>query len=79
MPEFQKRDSTIRCWGTKSRLWGGRGEVEKEIATLQNAEKQGELDKLNGFIFDLDRTALSVNSSQWVHVLQWDRYSSKIT
>ena len=53
---------------------GGRGEVEKEIATLQNAEKQGDLDKLNCFIFDLDRTALSLNSSQWVRVLQWDRY-----
>ena len=60
--------------GYKITPLGGRGEVEKEIATLQNAEKQGELDKLNCFIFDLDRTALSISSSPLVRVLQWDRY-----
>jgi predicted ATPase len=52
----------------------GRSEVEKEIATLQAAEKQEELDKLNCFIFDLDRAPASAKSTPLVRVLQWDRY-----
>jgi len=60
--------------GYKITSLGGRSGVEKEIETLQKAEKQGELDKLNCFIFDLDRIPTNINSSDFVKVLQWDRY-----
>jgi len=60
--------------GYKITSLGGRSGVEKEIETLQKAEKQGDLDKLNCFIFDLDRMPSNVSSSQYVKVLQWDRY-----
>ena len=53
---------------------GGRMEVEKEIKTLQEGEKKGELEKLNCFIFDLDRAPANVESTDMVRVLQWDRY-----
>ncbi len=60
--------------GYKITSLGGRSGIEKEIETLQRAEKQGELDKLNCFIFDLDRMPTNVSSSKYVRVLQWDRY-----
>jgi len=60
--------------GYKITSLGGRTGIEKEIETLQRAEKQGELDKLNCFIFDLDRMPAKVSSSTFVKVLQWDRY-----
>lgn len=60
--------------GYKITNLGGRSGIEKEIQTLQNAEKKGDLDKLNCFIFDFDRIPTNVNSSQMVRVLQWDRY-----
>lgn len=53
---------------------GGREEVEKEIKTLQRAEKIGELDSKNIFIFDNDRKPSSLTSSEKVIVNQWDRY-----
>ncbi|MCF6156722.1 MAG: recombinase RecF [Candidatus Brocadia sp.] len=60
--------------GYKITSLGGRREVEKEIATLQDAERKGELDKLNCFIFDLDRRPENLASTNLVRVLQWDRY-----
>jgi predicted ATPase len=60
--------------GYKITSLGGRKEVEKEIAALQEGEKKGELDKLNCFIFDLDRSPANVKSTDLVRVLQWDRY-----
>lgn len=60
--------------GYKITSLGGRSGIEKEIETLQKAEKQGDLDKLNCFIFDLDRMPTNISSSQFVKVLQWDRY-----
>lgn len=60
--------------GYKITSLGGRSGIEKEIETLQKAERQGELDKLNCFIFDLDRMPSNIKSSQYVKVLQWDRY-----
>jgi hypothetical protein len=54
---------------------GGRKEVEKEIAALQEGERKGELDKLNCFIFDLDRSPARAQHSELVRILQWDRYS----
>lgn len=53
---------------------GGRMEVEKEIKTLQEGEKNGELEKLNCFIFDMDRAPTNIESTDMVRVLQWDRY-----
>jgi hypothetical protein len=60
--------------GYKITNLGGRKEVEKEIITLQASERKGELDKLNCFIFDLDRSPAGAKSSDLVRVLQWDRY-----
>jgi predicted ATPase len=56
--------------GYKITSLGGRTEVEKEISTLQRAEQKGDLDKLNCFIFDLDRMPSNVRSSNLVRVLQ---------
>lgn len=53
---------------------GGRAEIEKEIKTLQRSDQNGELDKLNCFIFDSDHAPSSVTNTAFVHVLQWDRY-----
>lgn len=53
---------------------GGRGEIEKEIKTLQDAEIRGEVDKVHCFIFDLDHKPSTLKSTKWVRVLQWDRY-----
>jgi hypothetical protein len=61
--------------GYKITSLGGRKEVEKEIAALQEGERKGELDKLNCFIFDLDRSPAGAKSSDLVRILQWDRYS----
>jgi hypothetical protein len=60
--------------GYKITSLGGRKEVEKEIATLQEGERKGELDKLSCFIFDMDRAPARAKSSTLVRVLQWDRY-----
>jgi predicted ATPase len=53
---------------------GGRGDVEREIRALQDAERRGEVDKLNCFIFDRDNRPGALTSSALVRVLQWDRY-----
>lgn len=60
--------------GYKITSLGGRAGVEKEIATLQEAEKKDDLDKLHCFIFDNDRVPTNLSSSRKVKVLQWDRY-----
>lgn len=60
--------------GYKITSLGGRSGIEKEITTLQSAEKKGELDKLNCFIFDLDRMPTMIDSTPLVKILQWDRY-----
>ena len=52
---------------------GGRGPVEREIKTLQQAEEKGEIDTLKCFIFDLDRVPTSLGSTKLVKVLQWKR------
>jgi hypothetical protein len=52
---------------------GGRGNVEKEILTLQSAEQKGEVETLKCFIFDLDNAPTSLTSSRLVKVLQWKR------
>lgn len=60
--------------GYKITNLGGRSGVEKEISTLQKAEKNGDLDKVNCFIFDFDRIPTEIKSTPLVRVLQWDRY-----
>jgi len=60
--------------GYKITSLGGRSGVEKEISALQKAEKSGDLDKINCFIFDFDRIPTTIKSSKQVRVLQWDRY-----
>jgi predicted ATPase len=60
--------------GYKITSLGGRQEVEKEISTLQEGERKNELDKLNCFIFDLDRSPTGIVSTELVKILQWDRY-----
>lgn len=61
--------------GHQLKSLGGRTEVEKDIARLQEAEKRGEIERLNSFIFDRDRKPTSIQSSRLIKVLQWDRYS----
>lgn len=53
---------------------GGRGEVEKQIKALQEAENQKKLDSNHCFIFDYDRRLTSLNSTKLVYVGQWGRY-----
>jgi predicted ATPase len=52
---------------------GGRGNIAKEIETLQAAEIRGEVDTLKCFIFDLDRAPTKLTSSKLIKVLQWNR------
>lgn len=54
---------------------GGRAEVEKDIKRLQAAEKAGDIQRMNVFVFDHDRKPSDLASTQFVRTLQWDRYS----
>lgn len=54
---------------------GGRGEVEKRVKELQEAENNGELDqKRRLFLFDRDRNISTLKDSTYVKVAQLDRY-----
>src|SRR5690606_6313968 len=53
---------------------GGRGEIEKEIKTLQESDKNNELDGYHIFILDNDNRPYKGVSTQNVKVIQWDRY-----
>jgi RecF/RecN/SMC N terminal domain. len=53
---------------------GGRGEIEKEIKTLQESDLKNELDGYHIFILDNDNKPYKGNSTQNVKVIQWDRY-----
>lgn len=52
---------------------GGRREIEKHIAQLQLAEKNGAQLSPRYFIFDKDQAPTNLISSPTVRVLQWDR------
>jgi hypothetical protein len=54
---------------------GGRGEIEKDILRLQEAERGGDIQRLNVFIFDHDSKPSALQSTSLVRTLQWDRYS----
>jgi predicted ATPase len=51
----------------------GRGNVEREIRTLQAAEAKGEIDTLKCFIFDRDNALTELVSTKMVRVSQWKR------
>ncbi len=51
----------------------GRGNVEREIVTLQAAEARGEIETLQCFIFDLDHIPTELKSTPRVRVSQWER------
>jgi predicted ATPase len=51
---------------------GGRGNIEKEIKTLQQSTPE-EFDTLKCFIFDLDNIPTGLTSTKLVRVLQWKR------
>ncbi|MBC3760030.1 AAA family ATPase [Hyunsoonleella sp. SJ7] len=53
---------------------GGRGEIEKEIKTLQESDNNNELDGYHIFILDNDNKPYKGVSTQNVKVVQWDRY-----
>ena len=52
----------------------GRGEVEKHIRKLQEAEAQGLKENISYFVFDLDNKPAGLSSTEKVVVKQWDRY-----
>lgn len=53
---------------------GGRNEIEKNIKTLQDEDRKQRLDSYQLFLFDLDNRPTSIQSTQKVKLLQWDRY-----
>jgi hypothetical protein len=52
----------------------GRGEVEKHIERLQEAERQGQKENISYFLFDHDGRPSSLQSTPKVRIRQWDRY-----
>jgi hypothetical protein len=63
-----------RVSGYKIKQLRGRQELEKEIETLQAAERESKLTEHQYFLFDRDRRPLKISSSTLVRVHQWDRY-----
>lgn len=53
---------------------GGRGEIEKQIMKLQEAESKGKAIAPVYFIFDRDESVTKLADSAAIHVLQWSRY-----
>ena len=52
----------------------GRGEVEKHIERLQEAERKGQKESISYFLFDQDERPTSLQSTAKVRIRQWDRY-----
>ncbi|MGC2329180.1 MAG: AAA family ATPase, partial [Candidatus Sulfotelmatobacter sp.] len=52
----------------------GRGEVEKQIKRLQQAELDGQKENISYFIFDHDRQTTKLANTSKVRVRQWGRY-----
>ena len=57
----------------KLRDLGGRRQIEKEIASLQEAERKGLTIPSQYFIFDRDEAPTGLKDSNKVRVLQWQR------
>ncbi len=58
----------------KFRELSGRGQVEKHIRKLQEAETKGQKENISYFLFDQDRKPSTLKSSLKVKIKQWDRY-----
>jgi len=58
----------------KFRELSGRGELEKHIARLQEAESKGQKENISYFLFDHDRKPTALQSTPKVRIKQWDRY-----
>jgi len=58
----------------KFRELSGRGEIEKHIKKLQEAEQNGEKENVSYFVFDHDNKPTDLKSTPKVRVKQWDRY-----
>jgi predicted ATPase len=52
---------------------GGRNNIEREIEELQRAEREGEINTLQCFIFDLDRAPSGLQGTRLIKVQQWKR------
>jgi AAA15 family ATPase/GTPase len=52
----------------------GRGEVEKHIQKLQEADRKGQKQNISYFIFDWDNRPAELKSTPKVIVKQWERY-----
>jgi predicted ATP-dependent endonuclease of OLD family len=52
----------------------GRGEIEKYIKLLGEADRQGKAENTNLFIFDRDNKPTSLQSTKRVKLAQWGRY-----
>ena len=57
----------------KIKSLGGRGEVEKQIVSLQNAEKSESKLPIMYFIFDNDGKKTDIKSTNHVKILQWNK------
>lgn len=69
--EFAFRDFLSRL---KFRELAGRGEVEKYIRLLIEADKDGRAENTKFFIFDRDNKPADLVSTATVKLRQWDRY-----
>jgi predicted ATPase len=58
----------------KFRELSGRGEIEKHIKKLQDAEQDGAKENVSYFVFDHDNKPTDLKSTHKVRVKQWDRY-----
>jgi predicted ATPase len=58
----------------KFRELSGRGELEKHIKKLQEAEQLGQKENISYFVFDHDNKPTELKSTDKVRVKQWDRY-----
>ncbi|WP_199104031.1 AAA family ATPase [Aquitalea sp. ASV11] len=60
--------------GFTAKYLGGRNEIQKNIKTLVEEDKKGQLDTYQLFLFDLDNKPALLEESNKVRSLQWDRY-----
>ena len=58
----------------KFRELSGRGEIEKHIKRLQEAENKEEKENTSYFLFDHDQRPTALTSTPKVKIEQWDRY-----
>ncbi|WP_446744627.1 ATP-dependent nuclease [Silvibacterium acidisoli] len=69
--EFAFRSALARV---KFRELMGRGEVEKLILKLQQADRMGQKENISYFLFDFDNRPAGLTDTPKVKVKQWERY-----